>query len=67
MSTFFIDIWIIANNIHIESQCASSYTTTNTTKTDYAKCFKIQEVRDEINKAFPNVFKFYESDSQVKE
>lgn len=35
--------------------------------TDYAKCFKIQEVRDEINKAFPNVFKFYENDSQVKE
>lgn len=35
--------------------------------TDFAKCFKIDSVQEEINKAFPGVFEFYTSDDQVKE
>ncbi|MGL6200746.1 MAG: hypothetical protein ACRC3H_17590 [Lachnospiraceae bacterium] len=33
---------------------------------DFAECFKIQEVRDEINEAFPGVFEFYEDDTQAE-
>lgn len=35
--------------------------------TDFAECFKIPEVQNQINSAFPGVFTFYTSDSQVKE
>lgn len=34
--------------------------------TDFAKGFKIQEVKDTINKAFPGVFEFYEDDKQAE-
>lgn len=34
---------------------------------DYAKCFKIEEVQEEINEKLPGVFEFYEDDSQVEE
>jgi len=33
---------------------------------DFAECFKIQEVRDEINAEFPGVFEFYEDDAQAE-
>lgn len=34
---------------------------------DFAKCFKNNNVQDEINEAFPGVFTFYTSDDQVSE
>ncbi|MGC4018134.1 MAG: hypothetical protein QM793_02090 [Muricomes sp.] len=34
--------------------------------TDFAKCFKLQDVRDEIDKAFPGVFTFYDDDAQAE-
>lgn len=34
--------------------------------TDFAKCYKIEKVQDEINTAFPGVFTFYTDDSQVQ-
>jgi len=33
---------------------------------DFAECFRIQTVRDEINSAFPGVFAFYEDDAQAE-
>lgn len=33
----------------------------------FAECFKLENVQEEINEAFPGVFLFYEDDSQVKE
>lgn len=39
----------------------------STWATDFAKCFRIDSVQEEINNAFPGVFEFYTSDDQVSE
>ncbi len=34
---------------------------------DFAKCFKLEDVQNEINEKLPGVFTFYEDDSEVEE
>ena len=57
------------DNIMVKNPCGAIVKKVNENAKwakDFAECFKSQKFRDGMNKEFPNVYLFYDSDSDAE-